>query len=67
MNEYKEPNLYEILDTQPTALVQLYYVACIDTDDEDGALVADSILYMRKQKDEREQTRKREAVSSNWR
>jgi len=47
MNELIEENLYDTLDKLPTKLVQLYYVACWETDDKDGMRVSGNILYAR--------------------
>ena len=47
MNEYVEKSLYDILDKFDTAKVKLYYLACKETGDEDGAIVADTILTCR--------------------
>lgn len=47
MNEYVEKSLYDILDKFDTPKVKLYYLACLETGDEDGMRVADNILYCR--------------------
>lgn len=47
MNELIEENLYDTLDKLSTRLVQLYYVACWETDDKDGMRVSGNILYAR--------------------
>ena len=47
MNEYVEKNLYEILDKLETRLVQLYYVSCWETNNEDGMRISGNILYAR--------------------
>jgi len=47
MNEHREQSLYDILDKLSTRLVQLYYVACWETDDQDGMRISGNILYAR--------------------
>ena len=47
MNEHREQSLYDILDKFSTRLVHLYYLACWETDDQDGMRISKNILHAR--------------------
>ena len=51
MNEYEEKSeyefLYEVLDKFDTPKVKLYYLACLETGDEDGMRISNIILNSR--------------------
>ena len=47
MSQERNEKLFNILDTFSTRLVRLYYLACWETDDQEGMVVSKNILNMR--------------------